>query len=713
MPPMPTELDEEAWRRRSAKRQSYTSQMTCGTTHTGSRPPTADPEKATQPFSQVSSTSTTQARASRPPRREILQPDHDAYSDLHWDINPLNPRNWSKRKKWAHTLVAALVIFTITLASSIVARAAIFLTSVYETMTLTATLPTSLFLLGLAFGPFLSRTFRTIFGRKVIYAVSVLLFAMLTLLSELVTTLPGLLISRLLAGILASPALTQGSTMIAEMWKPEDRTEALLFYYAMPLLGPVVGMVVGGYVRWSERGSWTRFVVVFASAGCLVAVGFISETSRKSIMRRERRGLRVAVGEGEGLGSVLVAPLRMAITRPAVLGLSLQSGYVFGTLYASFVALPRVFGEVYGFGIGSQGLVFTSMFVGIAAGYMTLVLHHILLCRPHAEHCEAQGRSEAEKAQRVSTWDTHSRAANGFSQPKDKSHVGNESSTTLAVSRQDSRPASRDIATPTVVDKARNVCLAAAAADYLNGIELNRDAQIRPERISLILNTSPAYSDLCAALESYHLHFEKVRLAKVLVDALPPPRTSEGLATPKRATLVRPKSPHWSAATVGLDKSATVVTRPLLTHFTASTDSRSPPSTSSAPPDCRLWPALPASILLVASLFIIGWTIRKEIHWLVPCLSMALFAFAALLTVASTELYITDRFGESEGASAEDGVIVVRYLMSAGFTMAAVPIYESLGVGWGTSVFGFMGVVVGVCPWVLVFAGGGRRDDRL
>ncbi|KAK1045077.1 hypothetical protein LTR74_018211 [Friedmanniomyces endolithicus] len=570
----------------------------------------ADPEKATQPFSQVSSTSTTQARASRPPRREHSQPNNDAYSDLHWDINSLNPRNWSKRKKWAHTLVATLVTSTITLASSIIAPASSFLISTFDITALTASLPLSLFLLGLAFGPFLSRTCSAVFGRKVIYSVSVLLFAIFTLTCELVTTLPGLLIPRLLAGILAGPALTRGPAMIAEMWKPEDRTEPLMFYSVAPLLGPVVGMVVGGYVRWSERGSWTRFVVVFASAGCLGAVGFVSETSRRSIMRRERRGLRVAVGEGDGLGSVLVAPLRMVITRPAVLGLSLQSGYVFGTLYASFVALPRVFGEVYGFGIGSQGLVFLSMVVGIAAGYITLVLHHKLLCRPHAEHCEAQGRSEAEKAQRVSTWDTHSRVANGFSQPKDKSHVGNESSTTLAAWRQDSRPASRDIATPTVVDKARNACLAVAAADYLNSIKLNRDALIRPEQISLILNTSPVFSDLCAALQSHHLHFDMVQLAKVLVDALPPPRTSEGPATPKRAALIRSESPHRSAAAARLGEPTTASVLPPTpqhrTPYTASTDSQTQPAPSSAPLERRLWPGLPASILIPASLVLIG-----------------------------------------------------------------------------------------------------------
>ncbi|KAK0894589.1 hypothetical protein LTR02_012218 [Friedmanniomyces endolithicus] len=707
MPPMPTELDEEAWRRRSAKRQSYTSQMTCGTIHTNSRASTADPEKGTKPFSQIPSTTTTEQRASQPPRRKHPQPDHDRYSDLHWDVNPLNPRNWSKRKKWAHTLVAALVTFTITLASSIMAPASTFLTSAFDITALTATLPLSLFLLGVAFGPLLSSSCSAIFGRKIIYIASLLLFAILSLLSGLVTTLPGILICRLLAGILAGPALTQGSTMIAEIWVPEDRMEALIFYYVMPLLGPVTGVVVGGYVRWSKRDSWTRYVVLFASAGCFVAVMFVPETSRKSIMRRERRGLSVAPGSGEGLGSVLVSPLRMVFTRPAVLGLSLQSGYVFGTLYASFVALPRVFGEVYGFGINSQGLVFLSMVVGIAAGCIALVLHHKLILSPRGEQWKAQRGSNGEKARGVSAWDTHSHAANGLSQPTDKPHVGNDSSKSLE---------SKGIATSPVVGKAKSACLAAAASDYLNGIDWNRDVRIEPEQITLILDSSPAFSDLCAALQSHHLHFDMVQLAKVLVDALPPPRTSEGPASPKRAALIRSESPHRSAAAARLGEPTTESVLPSTpqywTLYTASTDSQTQPAPSSAPLERRLWPRLPASILLPASLVLIGWTAREDVHWVAPCIGMAVFAFAALLTVASTELYITDRFAKSEGASAEDGVMVVRYLMSAGFTMAAMPIYESLGVGWGTSVFGLVGVVLGVCPCVLVFAGGGRRDDR-
>ncbi|KAK1814350.1 hypothetical protein LTR12_011247 [Friedmanniomyces endolithicus] len=699
MPPIPTELDEEAWRRRSAERQSYTSQMTCGTMHTDSRATTADPEQATRPLSQTFSTSTREQQASRPPRRRYPQPDHDAYSDLHWDINPLNPRNWSKRKKWAHTLVAALVTFTITLASTIIAPASSFLTSALDTTAVIATLPLSVFLLGFAFGPFISWACSAIFGRKKIYIVSIIFFAILSLLSELVTTLPGLLIPRLLAGILAGSALTQGSTMIADMWRSKDRTEPLMFYSVAPLLGPVVGVVVGGYVRWSERDSWTRFVVVFASAGCLGAVGFVSETSRRSIMRRERRGLRVAVGEGDGLGSVVFAPLRMAFTRPAVLLLGLQSGYVLGTLYASFVALPRVFGAAYGFGIELQSLVFMGMVVGLGLGYVALVLHHGLVYGPRAKHWQAQRASETEKGRRMSIRVTQSGTTNNFSPTNVSPLVSKDSSTTLALSQQGSSPASKRMKTPPVVDEAKSACLAAAAANYLNGIDSNRDARIQPEQITLMLSTNPAYSDLCAALESHHLHFDAVQLAKVLVEALPAPRTSEGPITPQRAALVRPKSSYLSAAAVRSDEAATRSAPPSASRhvafYVSPTDPQTQSATSTAPTEQHLYPALPASILLVASLFLIGWITREDIHWIVPCIGMAVFAFAALLTVASTELYTTDRFGESEGASAEDGVMVVRYLMSAGFTMAAVPIYESLGVGWGTSVFGFIGLVLG------------------
>jgi hypothetical protein len=30
----------------------------------------------------------------------------DLHADLHWEINWHNPRNWSKRRRWVHSLVA-------------------------------------------------------------------------------------------------------------------------------------------------------------------------------------------------------------------------------------------------------------------------------------------------------------------------------------------------------------------------------------------------------------------------------------------------------------------------------------------------------------------------------------------------------------------------------------------------------------------------------
>ena len=66
IPPIPTDQEEEAWRRRSSKRQSYTSQMAFrasqSSLHTTAA---ADVEKAPRPFSQVSMTSTVEVRGGR------------------------------------------------------------------------------------------------------------------------------------------------------------------------------------------------------------------------------------------------------------------------------------------------------------------------------------------------------------------------------------------------------------------------------------------------------------------------------------------------------------------------------------------------------------------------------------------------------------------------------------------------------------------------
>ena len=106
MPPMPDEHESEAWRRRSALRQSYTSQMSCNTSASARHCLGADSAVKT-----TRSVPDSSRAADFRPRSTVFSRDSarvDAYAELHFQISALNPRNWGSRKKWVHVGVVGV-----------------------------------------------------------------------------------------------------------------------------------------------------------------------------------------------------------------------------------------------------------------------------------------------------------------------------------------------------------------------------------------------------------------------------------------------------------------------------------------------------------------------------------------------------------------------------------------------------------------------------
>ena len=71
---------------------------------------------------------------------------------------------------------------------------------------------------------------------------------------------------------------------------------------------------------------------------------------------------------------VLARAFTLTFTEPIVFLMDLYTGLLYGVLFIWFESFPMVFGELYGFDIGKQGLVFLGIFVGsfIAAPLLLL-----------------------------------------------------------------------------------------------------------------------------------------------------------------------------------------------------------------------------------------------------------------------------------------------------------------------------------------------------
>lgn len=131
-----------------------------------------------------------------------------------------------------------------------------------------------------------------------------------------------------------------------------------------------------------------------------------------------------------------------------------------------------------------------------------------------------------------------------------------------------------------------------------------------------------------------------------------------------------------------------------------------------APPEFRLLPALVASPILPAGLFLFGWAAEYKTHWIAPIIGMALISCGHFLVFMTTTMYITDCYGPLHGASAMAGNTMLRYCIGAIVPLFAIQLFTSLGFGWASSLLAFVGVVLGMFPWVLLWYGQKLRERQ-
>ncbi|KAL4787024.1 major facilitator superfamily domain-containing protein [Aspergillus varians] len=115
------------------------------------------------------------------------------------------------------------------------------------------------------------------------------------------------------------------------------------------------------------------------------------------------------------------------------------------------------------------------------------------------------------------------------------------------------------------------------------------------------------------------------------------------------------------------------------------------------------------SLTIPTSLFWLAWTASPTTHWIVPILSGFLFGFGYQSIFTSMGIYVTDAY-KIYSASALASSVISRSMLGAALPVAAKPMYESLGVGWATSLVGFVSLVCVPIPYLLLWRGEWIRE---
>ncbi|RDB24165.1 Efflux pump FUBT [Hypsizygus marmoreus] len=305
-----------------------------------------------------------------------------------WDLDdPENPYNWTKARKWVITSQLALCTFTVSFGSSSYTGGIQGTMRDLNISEDVAILGISLYVLGFALGPLVFAPMGEMFGRRIVFLVTLSAYLVFQLGGSIGHNLAALLSCRLLTGIFGSSPLTNAGGAVSDIWNARERGLASAIYATVPFLGPVIGPIVGGFVAENPHLGWRfNFWLIFIFSGITLVVGYFvgPETYAPVLLRRRAEKLSAASNGivhyvsthdlhlsrsfSQIMRVNLSRPFLFIVTEPIVLLLAIYISIMYGTLYALFSAFPIVFQHHRGFTAGQCGLAFLGVGFGIVAG---------------------------------------------------------------------------------------------------------------------------------------------------------------------------------------------------------------------------------------------------------------------------------------------------------------------------------------------------------
>ncbi|KAI5960428.1 uncharacterized protein KGF55_004720 [Candida pseudojiufengensis] len=114
-----------------------------------------------------------------------------------------------------------------------------------------------------------------------------------------------------------------------------------------------------------------------------------------------------------------------------------------------------------------------------------------------------------------------------------------------------------------------------------------------------------------------------------------------------------------------------------------------------AKPEFRLPCLIACSVFIPIGLIWFGWSAQYQLHWIMPGIGSAIFAFGLVCVFQTIQNYLIDmnvRFAASSVAAAA----LFRSLFGFTFPLFAKKMYVALGYGWANTMMAFIGILLGV-----------------
>lgn len=321
--------------------------------------------------------------------RDIEASEHiHVDEDGHLEFGPddiENPKNWSTARRWYITVVSVILVVNATFASSSPSGTLGGISNELHVSTEAAGLVITVFLLGYCAGPLIFAPLSEFYGRRWIFYITFTLYLAFTFLCAFTPNFGGLLVGRFFTGTLASAPLSNAPGVLADIWGPLERGNAMAAFSMMTFVGPALGPVISGFLELKKDWRWCFYVLLWLGGITELLMFTIPETLPAIVLRNKAKRIRRLKISGyeevrapvEVTDRTLAGMFHVALTRPWKIlidpisfAVAVYLAVVYALLYMLFTIYPIVFQQRRGWnsGVGELPLLGTAIGAVIGGG---------------------------------------------------------------------------------------------------------------------------------------------------------------------------------------------------------------------------------------------------------------------------------------------------------------------------------------------------------
>lgn len=241
-----------------------------------------------------------------------------------------NPQNWSMARRAYITICVVVLVVNATFASSSPSGCLESISEWFGVSSEAAALTVTLFLLGYCAGPLVFAPLSEFYGRRIIFYVTFLSYIAFNFLCAFAPNFGSLLVGRFLSGTFVSAPLSNSPGVLADVWNPIERANAMAGFSLMVWAGPALGPVISGFLQLTkgvEGWKWSFYVLLMLSGFSAIFLFTIPETYAPVLLQKKARRIRKAKIPGyedvkaplETTNQSLVQVYKIALTRPWII----------------------------------------------------------------------------------------------------------------------------------------------------------------------------------------------------------------------------------------------------------------------------------------------------------------------------------------------------------------------------------------------------------